>query len=148
MDDKTRLVEPRPLTHADTRLVIAGTLLPVFIGSLDNTVLASALPSIGRDLNDIRSPPWLITAYLIAATAAMPLFGKVSDIMAAASRCSRRSRLYRWLAHLRARTEYAHAHPRAAVQGLGGGGLTSMGMVVLGDIAAPKDRGSTTRTSR
>jgi len=43
-------------------------------------VLASALPTIGRDLGDVHSLPWLITAYLIAATAVTPLYGKFSDI--------------------------------------------------------------------
>ena len=42
-----------------------GTLLPVFMGSLDGTILASALPTIGRDFGDFHNLPWLITAYLI-----------------------------------------------------------------------------------
>ena len=42
----------RTLTHRETMLVVLGVLLPVFMGSLDNTILASALPTIGRELNN------------------------------------------------------------------------------------------------
>ena len=59
----------RTLTHRETMLVVLGVLLPVFMGSLDNTILASALPTIGRELGDVHNLPWLITAYLIANTA-------------------------------------------------------------------------------
>src|SRR5712692_5757163 len=70
----------KPLTHAETRLTVLGMLLPVFMSSLDQTILATALPTIGRDLGDVHSLPWLITAYLIASTAVTPLYGKISDI--------------------------------------------------------------------
>jgi EmrB/QacA subfamily drug resistance transporter len=133
---------PATLSHAETRLVIWGMLLPVFMASLDQTILASALPTIGRDLGDVHSLPWLVTAFLIASTAATPLYGKVSDIYG------------RRLTVLIALTAYmlgsivCLAAPNMLVlicgrilHGLGGGGMASMGMVVLGDLAAPKDRG-------
>src|SRR5215468_690403 len=69
----------KPLSIRDTRFVILGVLLPVFMGSLDNTILASALPTIGRGFGDPAGLPWLITIYLLAATAGMPLYGKVAD---------------------------------------------------------------------
>src|SRR5262245_53838978 len=80
MDAKLPPADARSLTHRETRLVVLGVLLPVFMGSLDNTILASALPTIGRDLGDVYNLPWLITAYLIASTAVTPLYGKISDI--------------------------------------------------------------------
>src|SRR6516225_3778558 len=92
----------KTLSHRDARLIVLGMMLPVFMGSLDSTILATALPAIGRDLGHVSDLPWLITTYLIAATASTPLYGKISDIR--------------------------------------GGGLTSTGMVVLGDVAAPKER--------
>ncbi|HET7903033.1 MAG TPA: NADH-quinone oxidoreductase subunit M, partial [Candidatus Eisenbacteria bacterium] len=61
-------------------LVVLGVLLPVFMGSLDNTILASALPTIGREFGDVHNLPWLVTAYLIANTAVTALYGKISDI--------------------------------------------------------------------
>ena len=70
----------KPLTHKDLRLFVIGAMLPVFIGSIDNTILASALPTIGRDFDDVHNLPWLITIFLLASTAGMPLYGKIADI--------------------------------------------------------------------
>src|SRR5262245_20024720 len=72
--------EVKALTHREAMAIVFGVLLPTFMGSLDQTILASALPTIGRDLGDAHSLPWLITAYLLAATAAIPLYGKIADI--------------------------------------------------------------------
>ena len=70
----------KALTHRETILIVLGVLLPVFMGSLDGTILASALPSIGRELGEVHNLPWLITAYLIANTSVTTLYGKISDI--------------------------------------------------------------------
>ena len=59
----------KPLTHRQTVLIVLGVLLPTFMGSLDQTPLATALPTIGRDFDDVHNLPWLITAYLLASTA-------------------------------------------------------------------------------
>src|SRR6266545_1444527 len=80
MDARTDPGQVKSLTHNEARLIVIGMLLPVFMGSLDNTILASALPTIGRDFGDVHSLPWLITIYLLASTAVVPLYGKVSDI--------------------------------------------------------------------
>ena len=80
MDARVDHSEVRVLTHQEARLIVFGMLLPVFMGSLDNTILASALPTIGRDFGDSHSLPWLITIYLLASTAVVPLYGKISDI--------------------------------------------------------------------
>ena len=68
------------LSHRETRVIVWGVLLPLFMGSIDNTILASALPTIGHAFGDVQGLPWLITIYLLAATAAMPLYGKIADI--------------------------------------------------------------------
>src|SRR5437016_7912782 len=80
MDARSEPHDAKPLTHRQTRLIVFGVLLPLFMGSLDSTILASALPTIGPDFDDVHSLPWLITAYLLAATAGMPLYGKIADI--------------------------------------------------------------------
>jgi MFS family permease len=139
--DATTTPSP-PLTHAQTQRIVYGMLLPVFLGSLDSTILASALPTIGRDLGDAHLLPWLITAYLIASTAVTPLYGKISDIS------GRRVTLMTAIAIYIAGSLMSALAPNLlmlifgrVIHGIGGGGLTSMGMVVLGDLAAPKDRG-------
>jgi MFS family permease len=135
-------IPSKPLTHRDLRLIVIGSMLPVLIGSMDNTILASALPTIGRDLGDIHNLPWLITVFLLASTACMPLYGKIADIH------GRRLTLCVALAiHLvgslicALSTSMAMAIFGRVVQGIGAAGLTSIPVVVLGDVAAPKERG-------
>jgi EmrB/QacA subfamily drug resistance transporter len=130
------------LTHRETLLVVLGVMLPVFMGSLDNTILASALPTIGREYGEIHNLPWLVTAYLIANTSITALYGKISDIR------GRRVTLMIAISMYMLGSLVCALAPNMFVlilgrvlHGFGGGGLTSTGMVVLGDIAAPKDRG-------
>src|SRR5262249_25859240 len=72
--------DPQALSHSDKRLIAVSMMLPVFLGSVDQSVLASALPTIGRDLGEVHNLPWLITAFLIASSALTPLCGKFADI--------------------------------------------------------------------
>src|SRR6201990_1624948 len=130
------------LTHRETLIVVLGVLLPVFMGSLDTTILASALPTIGREYGEVHNLPWLVTAYLIANTSITALYGKISDIR------GRRFTLMIAISLYMLGSLVCALAPNIFVlilgrvlQGCGGGGLTSTGMVVLGDIAAPKDRG-------
>ena len=130
------------LTHKETRLIVFGMLMPTFLGSLDATVLAGALPTIGREIGEVHNLPWLITAYLVASTAAVPLYGKFADIHGRpfALRLA-------LIAYLAGSLICALAPDMVVlilgriVHGLGGGGLTSLGMIVLGDVASPKERG-------
>jgi EmrB/QacA subfamily drug resistance transporter len=142
MDAQTPHAESKSLTHRETLVIVLGVLLPVFMGSLDNTILASALPTIGREFGDVHNLPWLITAYLIANTAITALYGKISDIH------GRRTTLLIAVSLYMAGSLVCALAPNMFVlilgrvlHGLGGGGLTSTGMVVLGDIASPRDRG-------
>jgi MFS family permease len=131
-----------PLTHRESRLIVLGVLLPLFMGSVDNTILASALPTIGRDLGEVRGLPWLITIYLLAATACMPLYGKIADI---------RGRVFALriaIAFYMAGSLICALAPSMlvlilgrALHGIGGSGLSAISVVVLGDLAAPKERG-------
>src|SRR5271155_2326634 len=69
-----------PLDHAAIRTIIAGIMLAMFLSALEQTIVAPALPAIGKSLADLDDISWVVTAYLLAATAATPLFGKLSDI--------------------------------------------------------------------
>jgi predicted MFS family arabinose efflux permease len=142
MDAQTDATWPRYLTHKETRLIVWGVLLPLFMGSIDNTILATALPTIGHDLGNVYGLPWLITIYLLAATAAMPLYGKIADIR------GRRFALYLALGAYMAGSLVCALAPSMivlicgrALQGLGGSGLSTVAIIVLGDAAAPKERG-------
>jgi EmrB/QacA subfamily drug resistance transporter len=134
--------ESQPLTHREKRLIVISMMLPVFLGSVDQSILASALPTIGRSLGDMHNLPWLITAFLIASTALTPLYGKFADIH------GRRAAMLIGLCIYMAGSLVAAASPNMlmlicgrVIQGCGAGGLTVTANMILGDIAAPKDRG-------
>src|ERR1051325_10656602 len=80
MDARTDPGQAKWLAPHEARVIVIGMLLPVFMGSLGKTLLASALPTIGREFDDTHNLPWLITIYLLASTAVVPLYGKISDI--------------------------------------------------------------------
>ena len=69
-----------PLSFSEVRQVIFGIGLGMFLAALNQTIVATALPSIGRDLDDFENLPWVINAYLLTSTAVAPLYGKLSDI--------------------------------------------------------------------
>ena len=134
--------DPAPLTHQQKRLIVICMMLPVFLGSVDQSILASALPTIGRSLGDVHNLPWLITAFLIAATAFTPLYGKFADIH------GRRAAMLIGLGVYMTGSLICAASPNMlmlicgrVVQGCGAGGLTATANMILGDVAAPKDRG-------
>src|SRR5262245_48282985 len=142
MDASTEPGQVKSLTHKEARPIIIGMLLPVFMGSLDNTILASALPTIGREFGNVHDLPWLITIYLLASTAVVPLYGKLSDIYGRQFTLRIALALYMLgsLVCALAPSMLALILGRA-LHGLGGGGLASTGAVVLGDVTAPKERG-------
>jgi MFS family permease len=142
MDAQTQPIAAPRLNHREARLITFGVLLPLFMGSLDNTILASALPSIGRDFNNVQGLPWLITIYLLAATAGIPLYGKIADIH------GRALALRIALAIHMAGSLVCALSPSIAmfivgrgIQGIGGAGLSAVSVIVLGDIAPPAERG-------
>jgi MFS family permease len=134
--------DPQALSHRDKRLIAISMMLPVFLGSVDQSVLASALPTIGRDLGQVHNLPWLITAFLIASTALTPLYGKFADIH------GRRAAMLIGISVYMLGSLISAASPDMltliggrVVQGCGAGGLVVTANMILGDIAAPKERG-------
>src|SRR6516165_6641856 len=135
-------IGPQALSHRDKRVIAISMMLPVFLGSVDQSVLASALPTIGRDLGQVHNLPWLVTAFLIASTAFTPLYGKFADIH------GRRATMLIGVTIYVVGSLLCAASPNMltliggrAVQGCGAGGLVVTANMVLGDIASPKERG-------
>src|SRR6202140_5972701 len=77
---KSKPPAPRPLTHPEIRAVVLGIMLAMFLGALDQTIVATALPTIGRHFGNLNDLSWVVTAYLLTGTASTPLYGKLSDI--------------------------------------------------------------------
>ena len=131
-----------PLAHAEIRSIVVGILLAMFLGALDQTIIATALPTIGRDLADVENLSWVVTAYLLTATAVTPLYGKLSDIH------GRRAMLLVAISIFAGASVLCAIAPSMqvlvvarALQGLGGGGLLSLAQVIVGDVVPPIERG-------
>src|SRR5271170_1482883 len=132
---------PAPLTHREKRIIVISMMLPIFLGSVVQSILATSLPTIGRDLGDVHNLPWLITGFLIAATAITPLYGKFADIHGRRITLLIALGIYMTGALISAfSTSMVMLICGRVVQGLGGGGMITSAQMVLGDIAAPKDR--------
>jgi EmrB/QacA subfamily drug resistance transporter len=132
------------VTEANThiRLTFAGLLLAMLLASLDQTIVATALPTIVHDLGGIDQLSWVVTAYLLAATVSMPLWGRVSDLYG-------RKRLFQAAivvflvgsALSGASETLGELIAFRALQGLGAGGLMTLAMAIVADIIAPRERG-------
>ena len=81
---KTRKIQGAPgqararLTHPEVRAIVLGIMLAMFLGALDQTIVATALPTIGRHFGNISDLSWVVTAYLLTGTAVTPLYGKLA----------------------------------------------------------------------
>src|SRR5262245_63934676 len=71
---------PSGLTHKQILIVFSGIMLGLLLASLDQTIVATALPTIVGDLGGLTHLSWVVTAYLLAETISTPLFGKLGDL--------------------------------------------------------------------
>ena len=114
----------------------------MFLGALDQTIIATALPAITGSLGGLSYLAWVVTAYLIAATVAAPLYGRMGDAFG-------RRRMLLWALCLFVAGSVACALAPTlfilicarALQGFGGGGLMTLAQALLGEVVSPKERG-------
>lgn len=134
--------EPRQLTHPEIRTIVIGIMLAMFLGALDQTIVATALPTIGRHFGDLGNLAWVVTAYLLTATAVTPLYGKLSDIHG-----RRGMMLAAILLFIAGSVACALATSMTmlvlarALQGMGGGGLMALAQTIIADVVSPRERG-------
>jgi EmrB/QacA subfamily drug resistance transporter len=136
-------IAPRPpLTPGEARTILMSLLLTMFLAALDQTIVATALPTIGRQFQDVTSLSWVITAYLLASTAVAPVFGTLSDIY------GRRAMIITALSLFIAGSVLCALAPNMPVlilarglQGLGGGGIMPVVQTVISDVVSPRERG-------
>jgi EmrB/QacA subfamily drug resistance transporter len=132
----------RPImSHRQILLVIYGLMAGMFLSSLDQTIVGTAIRTIGDDLHGLDQQAWVTTAYLITSTITTPIYGKLSDIFGrrplyifgiavfiVGSLLSTFSTSMLMLAAFR------------AFQGIGAGALMSLPLAIMGDILAPRER--------
>jgi EmrB/QacA subfamily drug resistance transporter len=130
-----------PLDHAAIRTIIAGIMLAMFLSALEQTIVAPALPAIGKSLADLDNLSWVVTAYLLAATAATPLFGKLTDIH------GRRTIMLLAIGIFIVGSLVCALAPTILVlvvgrtlQGIGGGGLIPIAQTIIADLLTPRER--------
>ncbi|UQS21504.1 MFS transporter [Amycolatopsis thermalba] len=129
------------LTHKQILTILSGLLLGMFLAALDQNIVSVAIVKIANDLHGFDEQAWATTAYLITATIATPLYGKLSDIygrkpfyltaialfVIGSAACTFATSMYE-LAAFR------------AFQGLGAGGLMSLAMTIIGDVVPARER--------
>jgi EmrB/QacA subfamily drug resistance transporter len=133
--------QPR-YSRRDTLLTMFGVLMVMLLGSLDQTIVATALPHVIADLHGFNQYTWVSTAYLLTSTVTVPIYGKLSDLFGrkpiflfgivlflVGSALSGASQSMTQLIAFR------------AFQGLGTGALTPIAIAVVGDLFTPRERG-------
>ena len=129
------------LSPAEIRVIMIGLMTAMFPGALDATIIGPAMPTIGRELGDVANLSWIATSYLLVSTAVTPLYGKLSDIHGRRIMLLIAIGLFALGSVLCALSPSIIALALArGVQGLGGGGLVSLAMTVIGDVISPRDR--------
>ena len=133
---------PPRLTHAEIRSVFYGLMLGGFLSAVNQTIVASALPTIGHALNDFQNLSWVIIAYLLSSTIVAPLYGKLADIH------GRRGMMLTAIGVFIAGSALCGVAPDMAtllvgrtLQGLGGGGIVPMVQITVADMVTPRERG-------
>src|SRR3970040_989764 len=136
------MADTRQLSHPEILIIYSGLMLGILLAALDQTIVATALPTIVGDLGGLNHISWVVTAYLLTSTASAPLYGKISDLYG-------RKVVFQFaivvfligsvLSGVSQSMDQLIAS--RAVQGLGAGGLIVMALTIIGDILSPRERG-------
>jgi EmrB/QacA subfamily drug resistance transporter len=131
-----------PLTKKEIHRIFYGLMLGGFLSAVNQTIVATALPTIGRHFNDFENLSWVIIAYLLSSTVVAPLYGKLSDIH------GRRGMMLVAIGLFIAGSAVSAAAPSMAwlivgrtLQGIGGGGIVPMVQTTVADMITPRERG-------
>lgn len=129
------------LTPADRTAIMLALMCVMMLAALETTIIAPALPSIGRDLGGVEHMSWVVTSYLVISTALTPLYGKLADI-----RGRRIVLVFAAVSFLLGSLACALADSMLTLilarclQGVGGGGIFAMTQTIIGDIVPVRDR--------
>ncbi len=133
---------PTALSHRRVLIVIGALMLGMFLAALDQTVVATALPTIVGDLNGASHLSWVVTAYLLASTVSTPLWGKLGDLYGRKVFFQAAIVLFLFGSILSGLSQsMLELILFRAVQGFGGGGLMIGAQTIVGDVVSPRERG-------
>ena len=122
--------------------IYSGLMVTLLLAALDQTIVATALPRIVSDLGGLSQYPWVFTAYLLATTVTVPLYGRLGDVYG-----RRPLMIIAICIFLTGSALCGLAQGMTqlvifrAVQGCGAGGLIPLALAVIGNIVPPRDRG-------
>ncbi|HEX6717113.1 MAG TPA: MFS transporter [Pyrinomonadaceae bacterium] len=133
---------PSRVSHDKILVIFGGLLLVMLLAALDSTIVATALPTIVRELGGLAHLSWVVTGYLLAQTIVTPIYGKLGDLYG-------RKRVLQFAIILfligsalcGLSQSMSHLIIFRGIQGLGGGGLMVTTQAVVGDIIPPRERG-------
>lgn len=133
---------PAELSRREILAVFAGLMTAMMLAALDQTIVATALPTIVGELGGLSQLSWVVTAYLLASTVSIPLYGKISDLYG-------RKRLFQGAIVLftvgsiacGAAGSMGELIAFRAIQGAGAGGILALTQTIVGDIVSPRERG-------
>ncbi|MDG4894730.1 MDR family MFS transporter [Mesorhizobium sp. WSM4976] len=142
VENQAMALKAAPLmSESEKNAIIGGVLLSMLLAALDQTIVAPALPTIARALGHAEYLPWIVTGYLLTATAMSPLYGKISDVY------GRRAIIYAAILIFLFGSLVSALAPNMlvlvigrAIQGAGGGGLFALAQTVIGDLVPPRER--------
>jgi EmrB/QacA subfamily drug resistance transporter len=132
----------KPSPHSLFWRIFPSIMLPMFMAVADQTIVATALPSIASDLGDIERISWIVVSYLIANTIAAPVYGRLGDSF------GRKPMMLTALVVFMLGSVLCTLAPNIEVltatrvlQGFGGGGLMTLSQALVGETIPPRERG-------
>lgn len=129
------------MSHRQIMFVMYGLMAGMFLSALDQTIVGTAIRTIGDELHGLDQQAWVTTAYLIAATVTTPLYGKLSDLFGRRPLFILSISIFVLGSFLSSfSTSMLMLAAFRAFQGLGAGGLMSLPLAIIGDMLAPRER--------
>jgi EmrB/QacA subfamily drug resistance transporter len=128
--------------HRRILVILFALMLGMFLAALDQTIVATALPTIAGDLKGLNHLSWVVTAYLIASTISLPLWGKFGDLYGR-KRFFQISIVIFLIGSMLSGLSHSMVELIAcrAIQGIGAGGLMVGSQAIIGDVIPPRQRG-------